>query len=158
QNSARHKRSRLNGYGSSYPNRGRRPLLIKVGRTSDASHGSWLHVAAKSGLFGTTNRRTSPALRHILPMLVTPKTRVAFDLDETLGVPMITSNAITGFHARPGCIDLLRELRDHYFLVLWSVSKRSYVDKALAGGLAAFFAQTYSWDEMPCEWKDIRRI
>jgi hypothetical protein len=91
-------------------------------------------------------------------MLVTPKTRVAFDLDETLGVPMITSNAITGFHARPGCIDLLRELRDHYFLVLWSVSKRSYVDKALASGLAAFFAQTYSWDEMPCEWKDIRRI
>ncbi len=86
------------------------------------------------------------------------RTVVAFDLDETLGIPMIGSNAIVGFDVRAGCADLLRELQTSHTLVLWSVSKRSYVDKVLAHGLAPFFEKTFSWDEVPCEWKDVRAL
>jgi FMN phosphatase YigB (HAD superfamily) len=93
-------------------------------------------------------------------MLVKVPTRmvVAFDLDETLGVPMIKSNSIVGFYARAGCIDLLRDLQALHRLILWSVSRRSYVDKVLAYGLAEFFESTFSWDEVPCEWKDVRAL
>jgi len=84
--------------------------------------------------------------------------RIAFDLDETLGVPMIEADSIVGFHLRFGCIELLDRLRDHFVLCLWSVSSRQYVDKALSFGLADRFAETYSWDEMPRQWKDVRKI
>jgi hypothetical protein len=48
--------------------------------------------------------------------------RIAFDLDETLGVPQV------------------------------------YVNKVLSYGLDQYFQETYSWDELPCRWKDIRTI
>jgi hypothetical protein len=32
------------------------------------------------------------------------------------------------------------------------------VDQVLAFGLGRWFAETYSWDELPCRWKDVRRI
>jgi len=84
--------------------------------------------------------------------------RIAFDLDETLGVPLIEGNAIVGFQLRPGCLELLERLRARYTLILWSVSGRRYLDKCLSFGLAGWFAETYSSDEMPARWKDIRRI
>jgi hypothetical protein len=43
-------------------------------------------------------------------------------------------------------------------LCLWTVSPRRYLDKALKAGLSEWFVEAYSWDEMPGEWKDVRRI
>ena len=31
-------------------------------------------------------------------------------------------------------------------------------DRCLSFGLAGWFAETYSWDELPGAWKDVRRI
>src|SRR5262245_4258116 len=84
--------------------------------------------------------------------------RIAFDLDETLGVPLIEGAAIVGFQTRPGCLELLRRLRPLFTLCLWSVSSRRYLDKVLAYGLSEWFAESYSWDELPAAWKDVRRI
>jgi hypothetical protein len=84
--------------------------------------------------------------------------RVAFDLDETLGVPLIEGDAIIGFQVRLGCLELLGRLRPRFTLCLWSVSGRRYVEKCLSFGLSAWFAETYSWDELPASWKDVRRI
>jgi hypothetical protein len=84
--------------------------------------------------------------------------RIAFDLDETLGVPIIEGDAIVGFQTRPGCLDLLGRLRPHFTLCLWSVSDRRYVDKCLSFGLASWFSETYSWNDLSSSWKDIRRI
>jgi hypothetical protein len=84
--------------------------------------------------------------------------RIAFDLDETLGVPLIDGDAIVGFQVRPGCLELLERLRPRCTFCLWSVSNRRYIDKCLSFGLSAWFAETYSWDELPGPWKDVRRI
>ena len=84
--------------------------------------------------------------------------RIAFDLDETLGVPLIEDNALVGFQLRPGCLELLGRLRPAFALCLWSVSNRRYLDKCLSFGLSAWFVETYSWDESPASWKDVRRI
>jgi FMN phosphatase YigB (HAD superfamily) len=84
--------------------------------------------------------------------------RIAFDLDETLGVPVIDGAAIVGRQGRPGCVELLGKLRTRFTLCLWSVSSRRYVDKALSYGLGDWFVETYTWDEMPGSWKDVRRI
>jgi hypothetical protein len=84
--------------------------------------------------------------------------RIAFDLDETLGVPLIAGDAIVGFQVRPGCLELLGRLRTRFTLCLWSVSGRRYVDRCLSFGLAGWFAETHSWDELPSSWKDVRRI
>jgi hypothetical protein len=81
---------------------------------------------------------------------------VAFDLDETLGVPLTDGQSVVGFQMRRGCGELLIDLRQYYTLVLWSVSSRRYVDKALDHGLRGFFEKTYSWDEQPFRWKDVR--
>ena len=59
---------------------------------------------------------------------------------------------------RRGCGELLMELRRHYTLVLWSVSSRRYVEKALDAGLRGFFERTYTWDDHPCRWKDVRAL
>lgn len=84
--------------------------------------------------------------------------RIAFDLDETLGVPIIEGSTIVGFQIRPGCLELLERLWGRFTLVLWSVSGRRYLDRCLSFGLAGRFAETYSWDEMPASWKDVRQI
>src|SRR5262249_20898976 len=84
--------------------------------------------------------------------------RIAFDLDETLGVPLIEGDAIVGFQTRPGCLELLGRLRDRFTLCLWSVSGRRYVDRCLSFGLSAWFAQTYSWDDLPAWGKDVGGI
>lgn len=86
------------------------------------------------------------------------KKRIAFDLDETLGVPLIQNDTIVGFQVRVGCLDLLEQLRPRFTLCLWSVSDRRYVVKVLSFGLADWFTETYTWDELPCQWKDVRRI
>jgi hypothetical protein len=83
---------------------------------------------------------------------------VAFDLDETLGVPLIEGDAIVGFSMRPGCAELLGRLRDRFELVIWTVSSRRYLDKVMAFGLGEWFLRTYSWDEQPAAWKDVRQI
>jgi hypothetical protein len=83
---------------------------------------------------------------------------IAFDLDETLGVPLIEGSTMIGWQVRPGCMELLESLRPRFILCLWSVSSRRYVDKALSFGLGEWFTRTYSWDELPVPWKDIRRI
>ncbi|MCI0637620.1 MAG: hypothetical protein L0Y72_08195 [Gemmataceae bacterium] len=75
-----------------------------------------------------------------------------------MGVPQIENQAIVGFHWRPGCQDLLERLGSRFTLCLWSVSNRRYLDKILQHGLKRFFAETFSWDELPCSWKDIRKI
>jgi hypothetical protein len=84
--------------------------------------------------------------------------RIAFDLDETLGVPVIDGNVMVGFQLRPGCGELLGKLQPKYHLCLWTVSSRRYLDKVLAFGLSRWFAETYSWDELPAAWKDVRQI
>jgi hypothetical protein len=84
--------------------------------------------------------------------------RIAFDLDETLGIPLIDGSNIVGWQMRPGCVELLDRLRSRFELVLWSVSSRRYVDKALSFGLGRWFAESHSWDEMPARWKDVRRL
>jgi hypothetical protein len=84
--------------------------------------------------------------------------RIAFDLDETLGVPLIEGDAIVGFQPRPGCLELLGRLRPRCTLLLGSVSSHRYLDKVLSFGLAGWFSETYSWDELPAGWKDVRRI
>jgi hypothetical protein len=84
--------------------------------------------------------------------------RIAFDLDETLGVPLIQGSSIVGFQIRPGCLELLGRLRGRFTLVLWSVSGRRYLDRCLSFGLAGWFVETDSWDELPASWKDVRRI
>ena len=43
-------------------------------------------------------------------------------------------------------------------LLLWSVSPRRYVDKALAFGLGRWFAESHTWDELPTRWKDVRQV
>jgi hypothetical protein len=84
--------------------------------------------------------------------------RIAFDLDETLGTPIIDGSNFVGWQLRPGCVELLDRLRPRYDLVLWSVSSRRYMDKALAFGLDRWFAETHSWDELPAPWKDVRSL
>jgi hypothetical protein len=64
--------------------------------------------------------------------------RIAFDLDETLGVPVVDGSAIVGFRLREGAIDLLNRLKFQYSLLLWTVSNRSYVDKVLSYGQVVF--------------------
>jgi hypothetical protein len=87
-----------------------------------------------------------------------PLRRMAFDLDETLGVPLIDGSRIVGWQARPGCVELLGRLRSRFVLCLWSVSSRRYVEQALAFGLGRWFTEVYTWDELPDRWKDVRRI
>lgn len=87
-----------------------------------------------------------------------PLRRLAFDLDETLGVPVIEGAIMVGWQLRPGCADLLDRLKNRFELVLWSVSPRRYVDKAIAFGLGRWFDESHSWDEVPSEWKDVRRL
>ncbi len=84
--------------------------------------------------------------------------RIAFDLDETLGVPLIRGAEVVGWQLRPGCAELLDRLRGRFELVLWSVSPRRYVDAALSFGLEHWFAESHSWDELPAQWKDVRRM
>lgn len=84
--------------------------------------------------------------------------RIAFDLDETLGVPQIEGQTIVGWQMRPGCAELLNRLKGEFELVLWSVSPRRYVDKALSFGLGRWFSESHSWDELPCGWKDVRQL
>lgn len=84
--------------------------------------------------------------------------RIAFDLDETLGVPCVDETGLTGFRWRTGAEQLLKELAQDHYLILWSVSQRTYIDKVLQYGLQPYFKEHYSWNERPCEWKDIRTI
>ena len=84
--------------------------------------------------------------------------RIAFDLDETLGVPLVDEQTVIGWQMRPGCPALLDHLRPEFELVLWSVSPRRYVDKVLTFGLGRWFAESHSWDELPAQWKDVRRV
>jgi phosphoglycolate phosphatase-like HAD superfamily hydrolase len=86
------------------------------------------------------------------------KLRIAFDLDETLGVPVIENDRIVGFRARDGAAELLAELSQKRALILWTVSLRSYLDKVLGYGLGRYFTETYTNDEIAVTWKDIRRI
>jgi hypothetical protein len=84
------------------------------------------------------------------------KKRVAFDLDETIAVALVDSKSLLGFTVRQGSADLLNELLPIFDLVLWSSSPRSYVDRALSSHFGVYFKESYSWDEMPCRWKDVR--
>jgi hypothetical protein len=84
--------------------------------------------------------------------------RIAFDLDETLGVPIIEGTKIVGFQWRRGCLELLKKLCNIYEICLWSVGSRQYVDQVLSFGLNDYFIETYSWDELPCTWKDVRKL
>ena len=65
---------------------------------------------------------------------------------------------VVGWQMRPGCAELLDRLRPEFALVLWSVSPRRYVDKALSFGFDQWFAESYSWDEIPAQWKEVRQI
>ena len=91
-------------------------------------------------------------------MLRSSRKRIAFDLDETLGVPVIEGVEIVGFRFRDGCAELLQRLEKDFDLILWTVSNRSYVEKILAFGLKKFFVETYSWNDISTSWKDVRRI
>lgn len=84
--------------------------------------------------------------------------RIAFDLDETLGVPIIDGVEIVGFRFRDGCVDLLKKLQKDSDIILWTVSNRRYVEKILSFGLKEFFVETYSWDDISISWKDVRKI
>jgi len=86
------------------------------------------------------------------------KQRIAFDLDETLGVPIVDQSTMVGFRVRDGALELLGRLKRKYALVLWTVGDRRYAEKALSYGLRDYFDTLYCWDDLPVEWKDIRRI
>jgi hypothetical protein len=86
------------------------------------------------------------------------KKRVAFDLDETLAVAVVDSRALRGFAIRPGCTELLTTLAPRFELILWSSSERTYVNRALDASLKTFFHESYSWQELPHRWKDIRLL
>ena len=86
------------------------------------------------------------------------KKRIAFDLDETIAVALVDVNSLVGFSIRPGCAELLGKLAPKYDLVLWSSSERLYLDRALDASLKTYFKESYSWQEMPHRWKDIRLI
>lgn len=84
--------------------------------------------------------------------------RIAFDLDETLGVPVIDGSEIVGFRFREGGVELLQKLGKDFDLILWTVSSRSYVEKILAFGLKKYFSEIYCWEDISTSWKDVRRI
>lgn len=84
--------------------------------------------------------------------------RIAFELDETLGVPIIAGSNVVGWQERPECADLLDRLCSRCELILWSVSPRRYVDKALSFGLRRWFSESYSWDEISTRRKDVRQL
>ena len=84
--------------------------------------------------------------------------RIAFDLDETLGVPITDGRTVVGFQFRVGCLGLLQRLSREHHLILWTVSSHIYVDKALGFGLRPFFREVYCWDDLPGSWKDVRRV
>jgi len=84
--------------------------------------------------------------------------RIAFDLDETLGTAITDHKTVTGFNIRKGCDELLTALKKEYHLVIWTVSSRGYLEKMLNFGIREYFDETYSWDEISEEWKDIRKI
>lgn len=84
--------------------------------------------------------------------------RIAFDLDECPGVPIITEKGKSGFQFRKGALELLESLKQNHDLILWSVSKCVYVNKVLSYGLNIYFSESYSWDDIPSIWKDIRKI
>jgi hypothetical protein len=84
--------------------------------------------------------------------------RVAFDLDETLGCPVIVNGEIQGFSGRAGCLDILTRLSERYELVLWTVSNKSYVQKVMAYGLERYFSRFITWDDHPRRWKDVREF
>jgi hypothetical protein len=86
------------------------------------------------------------------------KKRVIFDLDETLGTPILDYERIVGFNIRSGTLTLLKKLIIKYDLILWSVSNRNYVNVALKNDLEIFFKEIYSWNEIQLSWKDIRAI
>ena len=44
--------------------------------------------------------------------------RIAFDLDETLGVPIIEGATMRGWQLRPGCPELLARLQARFVLCL----------------------------------------
>jgi hypothetical protein len=86
------------------------------------------------------------------------KQRIAIDLDDTLGSPMVGERSVVGFSLRPGAQELLQRLSQRYHLVLWSVGNRSYVNKTLSSGLNKFFHESVSWDDHNEPWKDIRKL
>src|ERR1700755_3191445 len=84
--------------------------------------------------------------------------RIAFDLDETLGVPIIDGSEVVGFRFREGCSELLQRLEKDFDLILWTVSNRRYVEKILVFGLRKYFSEIYCWEDISTSWKDVRRI
>lgn len=84
--------------------------------------------------------------------------RVAFDLDETLGAAITDGQSVIGFQLREGCQKLIDILRSRVTLILWTVSYRRYVEKALSREFLESFEEVYTWTEKPCDWKDIRSI
>lgn len=88
------------------------------------------------------------------------KPRIAIDLDYTLGEVLVhpLSNSLVGMALRPGCKELLTDLRLRYTLCLWTISSRWYLDATLDFGLRPFFDETYAGDEVVCDWKDVQRI
>jgi hypothetical protein len=86
------------------------------------------------------------------------KPRLAIDLDETLGATITNSTSIIGFQPRTGCYEILKKLKLRYQLILWTASRRSYLNKVLVFGLGDYFQETYSWDDIAKSWKDIRHI
>lgn len=89
-----------------------------------------------------------------------PKSKIAIDLDDTLGRAFIheLNNEVLGFQIRPYGIDLLELLQPKYDICIWTISSRWYLDKVLKYGLGKHFTETYSSDELPGAWKDIRTI
>jgi hypothetical protein len=82
--------------------------------------------------------------------------RIAFDLDETLGVPVITKNTITGLVVRTGAADLLAELSRDHELWLWTVSTRHYVEQILRHAFQNIFKRIITWDDSPASFKNTR--
>jgi hypothetical protein len=48
--------------------------------------------------------------------------RIAIDLDEPPGVPLIDGPTLVGWQMRPGCAEPLDHQQSRYSLLLWSVS------------------------------------
>lgn len=87
------------------------------------------------------------------------KKTVAIDLDDTLGSTIISDNQIKNFQFRLNALEVLESLSKKYNLVLWTLGDRVYVDKIFKVTLLkSYFSKTYSWNDFPQVWKDIRLI
>ena len=87
------------------------------------------------------------------------RTRIAIDLDDTLGMAVVNDRSLIDFTLRPGARELLADLAEHFELVLFTAAPRHYVEKVFAfTGIDRWFADSVTADEWTDLYKDPRFV